>query len=156
MSEIIQLLKLHGVDPDEAEKSFKRYYAWLHSQLSSKDTDLHFEALEESRSKAIVTIKDISASMVCRHHLMPVSMLVDIAYLPAGKVLGLSKFVRVVRDLATCMLQEDYTQLLAETLLHGIGCKWVEVSVSARHTCMVDRGVCAWESSVATKLRLTV
>jgi len=99
----------------------------------------------------LVVVKNIPFTSICDHHLFPIIGRVSIAYVPTNKVLGLSKFARIVRE-ESCkpMLQEEYTKRLADRLLNETGGAGVMVIVRAMHTCMVARGVRAIGSEMVT------
>ena len=105
----------------------------------------------EGHNDMIVNTNIVAFSM-CPHHLLPVEYRVAVAYIPNknGKVLGLSKLARLVELLAKQpMLQEDYTQKIAECL-QTIDPEGVAVKVEGRHMCMRMRGVRSVTSSVTT------
>ena len=155
MSEIVELLVAHKVmSREEALKTFNRMYGWLNEAIIPASTEKimkHFEAMEESGYDEVVTIRNIAVSIICPHHLMPVELIVDIGYVPCGRVLGLSKFARIARDLSCAIKQEDYTSLLAHSLLDGIKCRIVMVSAVGKHSCMRSRGIYAADCETVTR-----
>jgi GTP cyclohydrolase I len=95
-----------------------------------------------SKSDDMVIISNIHVTTHCEHHLSPIRMLVDVAYIPNGKVVGLSKIVRVVETLAARLqIQERMTYQIADTITNGLHCKGVIVVTRGVHFCMVERGV---------------
>ncbi len=90
----------------------------------------------------IVVEKNIAFASTCEHHLMPFFGTVDIAYIPNGKVVGLSKLARCVEIYARRLqLQERMTRQIAEAIMEYLAPKGVMVRCTAEHTCMTCRGV---------------
>lgn len=90
----------------------------------------------------IVIEKDITFYSMCEHHLMPFFGKVNIAYIPEGKVVGLSKLARTVEVFARRLqLQEQLTRQIADAIEENLSPKGVMVVVEAEHTCMTMRGV---------------
>jgi GTP cyclohydrolase I len=102
----------------------------------------------------MVLIKDIEVFSTCPHHFLPVFYSVAVAYIPDGKVLGLSKLPRIVELLAQRpVVQEDLTQEIAAALM-SIKPKGVAVTVTGKHNCMRMRGVKQAKSSAITTVVL--
>lgn len=99
-------------------------------------------AMFESSNDEMVLIKDIEFYSTCEHHLLPIIGRAHVAYIPDGKVVGLSKIPRVVDVFSRRMqIQEQLTEQIADALMHAISPKGVAVVVQARHMCMEMRGV---------------
>jgi GTP cyclohydrolase I len=99
-------------------------------------------ALFESSNDEMVLIKDIEFYSTCEHHLLPIIGRAHVAYIPDGKVVGLSKIPRVVDVFARRMqIQEQLTEQIADALMKSIAPKGVAVVLQARHMCMEMRGV---------------
>jgi len=99
-------------------------------------------AMFESSNDEMVLIKDIEFYSTCEHHLLPIIGRAHVAYIPDGKVVGLSKIPRVVDVFARRMqIQEQLTEQIADALMHSIAPKGVAVVIQARHMCMEMRGV---------------
>ena len=90
----------------------------------------------------MVLVKNIGVVSLCEHHLLPFIGKAHVAYIPDGKVLGLSKIVRLVRAYAQRLqLQERLTYQIAEDMMKSLKPRGVGVIIEASHMCMVVRGV---------------
>ena len=99
----------------------------------------------------MVMVKDIEMYSICEHHLLPFFGKVHIAYIPNGKVIGLSKMPRLVDVFARRLqVQERMTREIASALQEAIAPQGVGVVVEARHLCMMMRGVEKQNSSTVT------
>ncbi|MCK0769206.1 GTP cyclohydrolase I FolE [Chromohalobacter japonicus] len=112
-------------------------------------------AVFESKTDEMVLIKDIELYSMCEHHLLPFIGKCHIAYLPKGKVLGLSKFARIVDMYARRMqIQENLTRQIAEAVQEVTEARGVGVIVEAQHMCMMMRGVEKQNSCMKTSVML--
>ncbi|GAB6186301.1 GTP cyclohydrolase I FolE [Thermopirellula anaerolimosa] len=140
------ILRAVGEDPDreglrETPARVARMYAELFKGLRS-DPRRHLQKVFTERYDEVVLVKDISFESTCEHHLMPFMGKAHIAYLPGGKVVGLSKLARVVEDVARRpQVQERMTETIADLLVEELEVRGVAVVVEAVHTCMTVRGV---------------
>lgn len=99
----------------------------------------------------MVLVKSIRFYSLCPHHLLPVELCADIAYIPHGKVTGLSKVIRVVRAVNSIpKLQEKLTEDIAVELMDRVKTYDVAIVLEGKHGCMQMRGVHARESSTVT------
>ena len=90
----------------------------------------------------MVILRDISFHSMCEHHLLPFMGKVHVAYLPKGKVVGLSKLARLVEMCALRpQLQERLTQQIADLLMEKLDARGAAVIIEAAHTCMTIRGI---------------
>lgn len=105
----------------------------------------------------IITVKDIVFSSLCEHHILPFFGQVSIGYIPNGKILGLSKFPRLVETLAKKLhLQERLTKEIADAINKYLNPKGVVVIIEASHSCMSLRGVKSFASKTKTMYTLGV
>ena len=90
----------------------------------------------------MVTVKDIEFASLCEHHLLPFMGKAHVAYIPNGKIVGLSKLARVVEVLSRRpQVQERMTEQIADLLMAELDAQGVGIILEATHTCMTIRGV---------------
>jgi GTP cyclohydrolase I len=124
--------------PERVFRSFK----FLTSGYDQNPQDILNEALFESTNNEMVLIKDIEFYSMCEHHILPIIGRAHVAYIPNGKVVGLSKIPRMVDVFARRLqIQEQMTEQIADALIDAINPKGVGVVIQARHMCMEMRGV---------------
>ena len=100
------------------------------------------DAVFDSDASEIILVKDIELYSLCEHHLLPFIGRAHVAYIPNGKVIGLSKVARVVDVFARRLqIQENLTTQIAESLMRCLEPSGVAVVVEAKHLCMMMRGV---------------
>lgn len=99
-------------------------------------------AIFESDASEIVLVKDIELYSLCEHHLLPFIGRAHVAYIPNGKVIGLSKVARIVDVFARRLqIQENLTVQIADALMKTLHPSGVAVVIEAKHLCMMMRGV---------------
>jgi GTP cyclohydrolase I len=99
-------------------------------------------AIFDSEASEIILVKDIELYSLCEHHLLPFIGRAHVAYIPSGKVIGLSKVARIVDVFARRLqIQENLTTQIAESLMKCLEPDGVAVVVEAKHLCMMMRGV---------------
>lgn len=114
-------------------------------------------ALYEVAYDEMVIVKDIEIFSMCEHHLLPFFGRCHVAYVPNGKVIGLSKIPRIVDAFARRLqVQERLTVQIAETIMQKIRPQGVGVIIEARHLCMIMRGVEKQNSVAVTSHMLGV
>lgn len=112
-------------------------------------------AIFDSDADDMVIVKNIELYSMCEHHLLPFIGQCHVAYLPDGKVLGLSKVARIVDMYARRLqIQEQLTTQIADSILKVTGAKGVAVVVEAKHLCMMMRGVQKQNSQMTTSSML--
>ena len=141
-----EILLAVGEDPDreglrETPDRVARMYAEVFEGLH-QDPRGHLQKLFTQKYDEMVLIKDIRLVSFCEHHLLPVVGQAHVAYIPNGKVIGLSKIPRVVDVLSKRpQMQERLTEELADLLMKELDAKGVAVVIEASHSCMTIRGV---------------
>ena len=114
-------------------------------------------ALFDSEIEDMVLVRDIEFYSLCEHHMLPFNGRCHVAYIPDGKVLGLSKVARIVDMFARRLqIQERLTHEVADAITNITGCKGCAVVVEAQHMCMVMRGVQKQNSVMKTSSMLGV
>lgn len=135
-----------GENPDreglrETPERVARMYEEIFSGLN-ETASKHLSKTFESYAKEPVIEKDICFYSTCEHHLMPFFGKAHIAYIPNGRVVGISKLARTVEVFAKRpQIQEQLTQQIAQAIESELGSKGVMVMIEAEHTCMTMRGV---------------
>lgn len=150
-----EILLAVGEDPDreglrETPDRVARMYAEVFQGLH-QDPKVHLKKLFTQKYDEMVLIRDIRMVSFCEHHLLPVIGRAHVAYIPNGKVIGLSKIPRVVDVLAKRpQMQERLTEELADLLMRELDAKGVAVVIEGTHSCMTIRGVNKPDSSFVT------
>lgn len=112
-------------------------------------------AIFESNNDQMILVKDIELYSLCEHHLLPFIGKCHVAYIPTGKVIGLSKIARIVDMYARRLqIQENLTKQIADTLMDSIQPAGVGVIIEAQHLCMMMRGVEKQNSKMTTSMML--
>jgi GTP cyclohydrolase I len=112
-------------------------------------------AIFESDNDEMILVKDIEMYSLCEHHLLPFIGKCHVAYIPTGKVIGLSKIARIVDMYARRLqIQENLTKQIADTLMDVINPAGVGVIIEAEHLCMKMRGVEKQNSVMITSMML--
>jgi len=137
--------------PKRAAKAFQFLTQGYHQQLETIVND----ALFESDCSEMVVVNNIELYSMCEHHLLPFIGHAHVAYIPKGKVLGLSKVARIVDMFARRLqIQETLTRQIAETIMQVTDAAGVGVIIEAKHMCMMMRGVEKQNSVMRTSAML--
>lgn len=124
--------------PERVYKAFK----FMYGGYNEDPKEILSAALFTSSNDEMVLLKDIEFYSTCEHHLLPIIGRVHVAYIPDGKVVGLSKIPRVVNVFSRRMqIQEQLTEQICDAIMDALKPKGVAVVVQARHMCMEMRGV---------------
>ncbi|MFT5835889.1 MAG: GTP cyclohydrolase I [Sulfurimonas sp.] len=144
----VQTMMLHvNEDPNregllETPARVRKAYEFIYGGYKENPKEILEKALFTSSNDEMVLLKDIEFYSTCEHHLLPIIGRVHVAYIPDGKVVGLSKIPRVVNVFARRMqIQEQLTEQIADAIMDAIAPKGVAVVIQARHMCMEMRGV---------------
>lgn len=150
-----EILIAVGEDPDregliETPARVARMYAEMFSGLAL-DPRVHTQKFFTEPYDEVVLVRDISFCSMCEHHLLPFIGQAHVAYIPDGKVIGLSKIARVVEVISRRpQVQERMTEEIANLLEQELAAKGVAVVIEASHSCMTIRGVRKPGSSMVT------
>lgn len=141
-----------GVDCDNESmaRSPRRMAQAYAAMLTSKPFEMTTFDNDEGYDE-LVLVRSIPVQSVCEHHLLPFTGHAHVGYLPGQRILGLSKFARVVEMFARRpQVQERLTQQVAEWIDHELAPRGVGVVIEAEHTCMTLRGVRATGATTRT------
>ena len=137
--------------PDRAAKAFEFLTRGYNQSVETVVND----ALFPSDSSEMVIVQDVELYSLCEHHLLPFIGKCHVAYLPNGKVLGLSKVARIVDVFARRLqIQEALTTQIAQTIMDVTEAEGVGVIIEAKHMCMMMRGVEKQNSVMKTSAML--
>jgi len=141
-----EILKAVGEDPDReglryTPRRVARVYAELFAGLF-EDPAEHLAVGFSEKYDEMVVLRDIPFYSMCEHHLLPFMGRAHVAYLPRGRVVGISKMARVVDAIARRpQVQERLTSQIADLLMEKLDARGAGVIIEAEHTCMTVRGV---------------
>ena len=157
-----ELLVRLGEDPERdgllrTPERMERALEYLTRGYSQDPEKVLKDALFAVSYDEMVIVKDIEMFSLCEHHILPFFGKVHVAYIPNGRVIGLSKIPRLVDIFARRLqVQERLTTQIAETIQRAIEPQGVGVVIEARHLCMMMRGVEKQHSSAVTSSMLGV
>ena len=140
-------LALLGEDPDRegllrTPERVAKSLAWLTRGYDLEPADVIGDALFEEEHQNMVLVRDIEMYSLCEHHMLPFFGKVHIAYIPNGRIVGLSKLPRLVEVFARRLqVQERLTEQLAQAIDDVLEPRGVGVLIEAVHLCMMMRGV---------------
>lgn len=144
---VTKVLELLGEDPtreglQKTPNRVAKALKFLTEGYAQDPKEILGEALFSTSNDEMVLVRDIEFYSMCEHHMLPIIGRVHVAYIPNGKVVGLSKIPRIVNVFARRLqIQEQMTEQIADAILETIKPKGVAVVVHARHMCMEMRGV---------------
>src|SRR5258707_2056495 len=151
-----------GEDPDReglvrTPDRVRRSWEFL-SRGYKEDADAMLQkALFDVDYDEMVIVKDVEMFSLCEHHMLPFFGKVHVAYIPKGKVIGLSKIARLVEVYARRLqVQERMTRQIADAIQEAIAPQGVGVVIEARHLCMMMRGIEKQNSSTVTSAMVSV
>jgi GTP cyclohydrolase I len=137
--------------PERAAKAFE----FLTRGYRQDVNELVNDAIFTSNTDEMVIVRNIELYSMCEHHMLPFIGKAHVAYLPQGKVIGLSKIARIVDLFARRLqIQEVLTKQIADCVNTAIGAKGVGVIIEAKHMCMMMRGVEKQNSVMTTSCML--
>ena len=132
--------------PTRVAKSYAELMAGL-----GEDPRIHLKTVFRERYDEVVLLRDIEFHSLCEHHLLPFTGRAHVAYLPDGKVVGLSKLARLVEGFARRpQVQERLTTQIADALMEELNPIGAACVIEAVHTCMTMRGVKKHGSTMVT------
>ena len=139
---------------DTPKRAAKAMQYLCHGYQQSLDEIVN-GALFESDNDEMVIVKDIELYSLCEHHLLPFIGKAHVAYIPTGKVLGLSKVARIVDMYARRLqIQENRTKQIADAIQRVTNAAGVAVVIEAKHMCMMMRGVEKQNSVMSSSVML--
>lgn len=150
-----QILDAIGEDPDreglrDTPKRVAAMYEQVFAGIAQEPAEVLAVEFDEEHEE-MVLVKDVPFYSMCEHHLLPFSGKAHVAYIPRGKVVGISKLARVVEAVARRpQLQERLTSAIADSIMEALTPRAVGVIVEAEHTCMAMRGVQKPGSTIVT------
>ncbi|AIY64228.1 GTP cyclohydrolase I FolE [Pseudoalteromonas piratica] len=156
----LKIIEAVGEDPNregllDTPKRAAKAMEYLTKGYRQTLQEITNNAVFSSDADDMVLVQDIELYSMCEHHLLPFVGRCHIAYIPNGKVLGLSKFARIVDMFARrFQIQEQLTHQIAEAVQEVTNAKGVGVIVEAKHMCMMMRGVEKQNSKMRTSVML--
>jgi GTP cyclohydrolase I len=148
------LIRAFGENPEErrlAETPGRALRGWSELLSGYGCDDRKFYKIFEFSSDEFILVKNIEFTSICEHHLLPFHGRVTIGYTPNGKILGLSKFARVVDCFSKRLqLQEKLTEDISNSIVNNLRPKNLFTVIKATHCCMICRGVMKQRAEVLT------
>jgi len=142
-----EIIRLLGEDPhreglEKTPERVARSLQFMTKGYAEDGSEILRQALFEERYGEMIVVRDIDLFSLCEHHLLPFIGKCTVAYIPGGKITGLSKIARVVETFARrFQVQERLTVDICECIQNTLEPLGVAVKIEAAHTCMIMRGV---------------
>jgi GTP cyclohydrolase I len=159
-SSVLDLIKLIGEDPNReglqnTPRRFAKALSYLTSGYKTDPKAILNDAIFHEAYDEMIVVKNIEVYSLCEHHMLPFFGHVHIAYIPNGKIVGLSKIPRMIDVFARRLqVQERLTTDIANTLQELLQPRGVGVVLEASHLCMMMRGVEKQSASMITSSML--
>ena len=156
----LDIIKATGEDPDRAglvdtPKRAAQAMMFLTQGYKMDIDEVINDAMFPSDTDEIIIVKNIELYSMCEHHMLPFIGKCHVAYLPRGKVIGLSKIARLVDVFARRLqIQENLTSQIANCILEKTNAAGAAVIIEAKHMCMMMRGVEKQNSTMTTSCML--
>ena len=154
------ILSAVGEDPDregllKTPERDARAHQYLTHGYRMDPVQILTKALFEEHYEEMILVKEIEIYSLCEHHMLPFFGKAHVAYIPDGRIVGLSKIARVVDVYARRLqVQERLTTQIAEAVQDALNPKGVAVVIEAQHLCMMMRGVVKQNSATVTSCML--
>ena len=153
---VAEMIRRLGDDPDregmlKTPERVAKSMAFLTKGYGESPAEVVGEAIFEECHRNMVLVKDIEVYSLCEHHLLPFFGKAHVAYIPDGRIIGLSKLARLVEVYARrFQVQERLTEQIAQAVMDTTAPQGVAVVVEAYHLCMMMRGVQKQNSKTVT------
>ena len=126
----------------ETPKRVVKSWDELYGGYSLSPEDILKKDFAEGACDQMIVLRDIEFNSTCEHHIIPIIGKAHVAYIPNGKVVGISKLARIVDAYARRLqIQEKMTEQIAEVIMNVLQPKGVGVMIEAQHMCMTSRGI---------------
>ena len=145
--EVRTILEAIGEDPDRqglrrTPERVELALRWLTRGYGMSVQDVVGDACFEEKHEAMILVRDIEIYSLCEHHMLPFFGRAHVAYIPDGRIVGLSKIPRIVEVFARRLqVQERLTDQIADAVMEVLNPQGVGVVIEAAHLCMMMRGV---------------
>jgi len=155
-SQVRSILEAVGEDPDRdglarTPERVEKAYRWLTSGYEMSVADVVGGGVFEESHENMILVRDIELYSMCEHHMLPFFGRAHVAYLPKGRIIGLSKLPRIVEIFARRLqVQERLTDQVADAVMEVLEPAGVGVVIEASHLCMMMRGVEKQNSTTVT------
>jgi GTP cyclohydrolase I len=155
-SQIREVIVALGEDPDreglrKTPSRVEAMYRWVTRGYQLSVSEVVGDAVFEEKHASMILVRDIDLYSMCEHHLLPFFGRAHVAYIPDGRIIGLSKLPRIVEVFARRLqVQERLTDQIADAVMEVLEPHGVGVVIEAAHFCMIMRGVEKQNSKTVT------